>query len=225
MKVAVLGTGMVGQALAGKLAELNHAVTIGTRDPKATLARTTPDGMGTPPLKGWLDQHAQVKLATFAEAAAGAELLVNATSGRGALEALQSAKAHLDGKVLVDISNPLDFSKGMPPTLSVCNTDSLGEQLQRAFPTLKVVKTLNTVNANLMVNPKLLAGGEHTMLLCGDDAAAKSQVTALLKSFGWSDVLDLGGIANARASEMYLATWVRLYGTLKTPMFSIKVVR
>ncbi|MBX7101603.1 MAG: NAD(P)-binding domain-containing protein [Myxococcaceae bacterium] len=225
MKVAVLGTGMVGQALAGKLAELGHAVTMGTRDPKATLARTAPDGMGTAPLKGFLDAHPQVKLATFADAAAGAELLVNATSGRGALEALQLAKEHLAGKVLIDISNPLDFSKGMPPTLTVCNTDSLGEQLQRAFPALKVVKTLNTVNAHLMVNPTALAGGAHTMFVCGDDAAAKQQVTGLLQRFGWTDVLDLGGIANARATEMYLATWVRLYGTLKTPMFSIKVVR
>ena len=144
MKIAVLGTGMVGQALAGRLAELGHEVTVGTRDVAATLARTTPDGMGNPPYAAWAADHRQVRLAPFADAAAGAELLVNATSGDVSIAALQAAGTeNLAGKILIDIANPLDFSNGFPPTLFVKDTDSLGEQIQAAFPQLRVVKALN----------------------------------------------------------------------------------
>ena len=133
--------------------------------------------------------------------------------------------ANLDGKVLVDISNPLDFSKGMPPSLLVCNTDSLGEQVQRAFPGAKVVKTLNTVNAELMVDASKVKG-EHTLFMAGNDAGAKNQVRQVLTEwFGWKDVLDLGDITMARGTEMYLPLWVRMYGALQTPHFNIKVVR
>jgi 8-hydroxy-5-deazaflavin:NADPH oxidoreductase len=143
MKVAVIGTGMVGQALAGRLAELGHDVTVGTRDVQATLARTTPDGMGNAPYSAWAAQHPQIRLAAFADAAASAELLVNATSGNVSIAALQAAGAdNLAGKVLIDISNPLDFSKGFPPSLFVKDTDSLGEQIQAAFPRLRVVHVM-----------------------------------------------------------------------------------
>lgn len=227
MKIAVLGTSIVGKTLADKLASLGHDVVIGTRDPAASRARTAPGTFGEPSLAAFLADHPQIGLATFADAARHGELVVNATSGVGTLDALRRAGAdNLDGKVLVDISNPLDFSRGMPPTLTVCNDDSLGEQVQRAFPAARVVKTLNTVNAWLMVAPEMLGGGDHTMFVCGDDAGAKAAVTALLKDgFGWKDVLDLGGIAMARGTEMYLPLWVRLYGTLQNPNFSIKVVR
>lgn len=226
MQIGILGTGVVGQTLAAKLASLGHSVMIGTRDVKATLARSEPDGMGNPPFRVWQEKNPGVKLGVMAEAAAFGSLIINVLSGKGAIEGLGLAGKSLDGKILIDVTNPLDFSKGFPPSLFVGNTDSLGEQIQRAFPAAKVVKTLNTVNAWLMVDPSKLAGGDHTMFVCGNDAGAKAEVTTLLKQgFGWKDVLDLGDITNARATEGYLALWVRLYGTLKIPMFSVKVVR
>jgi hypothetical protein len=225
MKIAVLGTGMVGQAIAARLSGLGHDVTVGTRDPQATLARTEPDGMGNPPFSAWAADHADVRLATFAVAAAGAELVVNATSGSAALPALELAGAEsLAGKVLVDISNPLDFSKGFPPTLFVKDTDSLGEQIQRAFPQTRVVKTLNTLNATLMVDPKSL-GAESSIFVSGDDPVAKATVTELLQSFGHTDVIDLGDISTARGTEMLLPVWLRLMGALGTPAFNFKIVR
>ena len=174
MNVAVLGTGVVGQCFAAKISDLGHSVLVGTRDPTRTLARSDPDAMGNPPFRVWHEQHPAVGLVTFAAAAAQAEVVFSALSGMGALEALKLAGAeNLAGKVLIDASNPLDFSKGMPPTLSVCNVDSLGEQIQRAFPKTKVVKSLNTVNAHLMVDPQSLAGGDHTMLSPGTTRTRK----------------------------------------------------
>lgn len=225
MDIAVLGTGTVGRAIAGRLQQLGHAVTVGTRDPRATLARTEPDGMGNPPYAAWADEHPDVGLATFADAASAAELVVNASSGAATLEILASAGAdNLAGKVLLDISNPLDFSAGFPPTLFVKDTDSLGEQVQRAFPEAKVVKTLNTLNADLMVDPTTL-GQSSTVFVSGDDADAKATVTGLLESFGHDDVIDLGGIETARGTEMYLPVWLRLMGVLGTAHFNVKVVR
>ncbi len=210
MRVAVLGTGMVGRAVAERLVELGHAVTIGTRDPDATRARE--GGLPAP-------------LATYADAAAGAELVVNATNGQATLEVLGLAGAdNLAGKVLVDIANPLDFSQGMPPTLTVKDTDSLGEQVQRAFPDARVVKTLNTMNADLMVHPDKL-GRPHSVFVSGDDADAKQVVTGLLTELGHTDVIDLGGIETARGTEMYLPLWLRLMGALGTAEFNIHVVR
>jgi hypothetical protein len=226
MDVAVLGTGMVGRAIAGKLAELGHGVTVGTRDVDALLARTEVDAMGTGPFSGWRAEHPDVGLGTFAEAAAAGEMVVNATNGAGALEALAAAgTANLDGKVLMDISVPLDFSAGMPPSLFVSNTDSLGEQIQRAFPGAWVVKTLNTVNAFVMVEPSLVAAGEHTVFVSGNDNGAKATVGDLLRSFGWKHVLDLGDISTARGTEMYLPLWLRLWGALGTPNFNVAVVQ
>lgn len=225
-RFGVLGTGTVGRAVAAKLAELGHDVVVGTRDPAATLARTAPDGFGNPPLAVWLEQHPGIQLGTFTQAAAHGEILVNATSGHGSLEALEAAgDDNLSGKVLIDLANPLDFSKGMPPSLSVCNTDSLGEQIQRAFPMLKVVKTLNTMNAYLMVGPTQLAGGDHTIFVSGNDIAAKATVTDVLRSFGWQDIVDLGDITTARGTEMLLPIWLRVWAATQTPMFSFKLVR
>lgn len=225
MNIAVLGTGMVGQAIAARLHELGHTVVVGTRDPQATLARTEPDPMGNPPFAAWHSAHAGVGLATFADAAAGAELVVNASSGAITLEVLALTGAeNLADKVLVDIANPLDHSAGFPPTLSVKDTDSLGEQVQRAFPQAKVVKALNTLTASLMVEPKSL-GESSTVFVSGEDAAAKATVVEILKSFGHDDVIDLGGIETARGPEMFLPLWLRLMGTLGTGRFNIKVVR
>jgi predicted dinucleotide-binding enzyme len=225
MNIAVLGTGMVGQALAARLLELGHDVVVGTRDPEATGRRKEPDAMGNPPFSAWLEAHPAARLATFADAAAGAQLVVNATSGTGALPALEQAGAdNLAGKVILDISNPLDFSAGFPPTMFVKDTDSLGEQIQRTFPQARVVKTLNTLNANLMVNPKQL-GQESSVFVSGNDEAAKATVTELLQSFGHTDVIDLGDISTARGTEMLLPVWLRLMGALGTPAFNFKIVR
>jgi len=227
MRIGVLGTGMVGQVLAAKLAEAGHEVVVGTRDPAATLARQEPDGYGNPPFSAWHAQHPDVKVGSFADAASHGELVVNATAGAASLDALRLAgEANLHGKVLVDLANALDFSKGMPPSLLVANTDSLGERLQRAFPDVKVVKSLNTMNALLMADPGQLADGDHTVFVCGDDDEAKAQVTQLLtEAFGWRDVIDLGDLSAARATEMVLPIWLRLMGTLRTPAFNFKVVR
>jgi predicted dinucleotide-binding enzyme len=124
-----------------------------------------------------------------------------------------------------DVSNPLDFSAGMPPTLSVCNDDSVGESIQRAFPDARVVKSLNTVNADVMVDPGIVPG-KHTMFVSGNDEGAKEEVKLLLESFGWADdaILDLGDIGAARGQEMYLPLWLRLYGASGTAHLNVTVV-
>lgn len=226
MKIAVLGTGVVGRALTAGLARQGHQVVMGTRDVAATLERDEPDGMGNPPYREWRNDHPDVDLATFAEAAAGGEIVVNATSGAVILDALRRAgEEHLAGKVLLDVANPLDFSAGMPPTLLVKDTDSLGEQVQRAFPRARVVKALNTMNAVMMVDPGQLAGGDHTVFLAGNDAEAKAQVSDLLRGWGWTDIIDLGDISGSRGAEMLLPIWLRLMGALGTPAFNFKIVR
>ncbi|MDF2701909.1 MAG: oxidoreductase, coenzyme F420-dependent [Rubrobacteraceae bacterium] len=226
MRFGILGTGVVGKTIAARLAGLGHEVMIGTRDPEETMSRTEPDRYGNPPFSAWHEEHPKVGLGTFAEAAAHGETVVNATAGAVSLEALEQAGGdNLSGKVLMDISNPLDFSRGMPPTLLVSNTDSLGEQIQRRFPEAKVVKTLHTMNAQLMVDPAQLGGGDHTVFVGGDDAEAKATVKDLLRSFGWSDIIDLGDITTARGTEMMLPVWVRLFGALQKPLFNFKLVR
>jgi predicted dinucleotide-binding enzyme len=226
MRIGVLGTGVVGQALSGKMAELGNEVMVGTRDVDDLMART--EGQwGSPPFSEWLAKHHGVEVGTFAQAARHGELVFNATNGQGTLEALEAAgEENLSGKVVVDVSNPLDFSAGMPPTLFVCNTDSLAEQIQRAFPQARVVKTLNTVNANVMVDPNLVADGDHHVFVSGDDQPAKDQVISVLKDwFGWKNVLDLGDLTTARGPEMYLALWLRFYAVFGSPMATVKVVR
>ena len=201
MRIAVLGAGVVGQTLAGKLRELGHDVQIGTRNPR--------DGA-----------------VHYADAAAGAELVINATNGAGSLEALaQAGGENLTGKVLIDVANALDFSRGRPPIVGVANDDSLGEQIQRAYPEARVVKALNTVNAGVMVDPGIIPG-EHVLPIAGNDDAAKGQVRELLGSFGWTGdrVIDLGDIGAARAMEMYLPLWLRLYQAVGTPQVNFVVV-
>lgn len=208
---AVLGTGAVGRTIAARLVELGHEVRLGTRDPDATRAR-----------EGWSDVP-DVDLVTLAEATDGADLVVHAGNGAAALDLLTLA-GDLSGRVLVDISNPLDFSSGFPPTLSVKDTDSLGEQIQRAFPDTFVVKTLNTLTAELMVHPDRLPE-PTSVFVSGDDAPAKERVTAFLTEMGHRDVIDLGGIETSRGVEMWLPLWLRLMGSLGTAEFNLKVVR
>ncbi|WP_437931174.1 NAD(P)-binding domain-containing protein [Sorangium sp. So ce291] len=215
MKIAVLGTGMVGKAIGSKLVSLGHAVKLGARAAKNEKAAA------------WSAQcGADASHGTFAEAAAFGEIVFNCTAGSGSIDALTAAgAANLNGKILIDIANPLDFSGGMPPTLFVSNNDSLGERIQRAFPELKVVKTLNTVNADLMVNPAQLKG-DHDMFVSGNDAEAKAFVKEILtRWFGWKSVIDLGDISTARGTESFLLLWLRLWGALGTFNFNVKVVR
>lgn len=216
MQFGVLGTGMAGQTIASKLVSLGHTVMMGSRQAGNEKAVTWVQSAGALAREG-----------AFADAARFGEIVVNATAGAASLAALtQAGTDNLAGKILIDIANPIDPASGMPPALSICNTDSLGEQIQRAFPDTRVVKALNTVNANVMVNPGLVPG-DHTIFVCGNDPQAKARVIALLGSFGWasSNILDLGDISNARGTEMYLALWLRLWRTIGTGYFNIRVVR
>lgn len=215
MKLAVLGTGQVGRTLASKLLTLGHEVRIGAREANNQNATDWAEGAGAGASSG-----------TFAEAAAFGEAVLNCTNGMSALEALEAAGAeNLKGKVLLDVANPLDFSHGMPPTLSVCNEDSLGERIQRAFPEARVVKTLNTMGHAIMVDPRGLPESTQ-VFLSGNDAEAKNLVRGLLESMGWQseEILDLGGITTARGTEMWLPLWLRIMSATGTAAFNLKIV-
>ena len=214
MKIGVLGTGMVGNALATKFAGIGHEVKMGARDAKNEKAVAWAASAG-----------ANASPGTFADAAAFGEIVLNCTSGAGSLDALKAAgAANLRGKVLVDVANPLDFSRGMPPSLFTGANDSLGERIQAAFPDARVVKALNTVSASVMVDPKRVPGVSD-LFVCGNDAAAKAEVTRILKEwFGWPVVVDLGDITAARATEAYLLLWLRLWGAFQTADLNVHVV-
>jgi 8-hydroxy-5-deazaflavin:NADPH oxidoreductase len=213
MRIAVIGTGMVGRTLGDGLSKVGHDVVVGTRDPARTRAR---DEWATTSLS----------LASYNEVGAGADLFVNATSGEASLEALQAVgEDALAGKVLIDVSNALDHSSGFPPSLFVSNTDSLAEQLQRAFPRTRVVKAFNTMTVAVMVNPRALGGGDTTVFVAGNDADARATVAGVATDLGWTDVMDLGDLTAARGLEMWLPLWLRLFSTVGVPMFNIKVVR
>lgn len=201
MRFGVLGTGVVGTTLAAKLRELGHDVKVGSRD------GSKGDG-------------------TFGDVAAHGELVVNCTAGAASLTALEQAgDENLRGKVLIDVANPLDFSGGFPPRLTVCNDDSLAERIQRRFPEARVVKTLNTVGAPVMVEPGIVPG-EHTIFVAGDDEAAKEEVIQLLGSIGWSRerVIDLGGIEASRGPEMYLPLWISLFRRHGSRLLNVSVL-
>lgn len=224
-KAGVFGTGVVAQIISEKLASLGHDVMIGTRNMQQTLSRSEKDMFGRPGFRDWHTANKNIKLGTFGMAAAFGEVLVNATNGSGALAAMELAgRENLAGKVMLDISNPLDFSRGFPPSLTICNTDSLAEQIQAAYPELKLVKSLNTMNAYIMVNPGMIPG-DHTVFMSGNDAGAKADVKSLLQAIGWenSNILDLGDVTTARGTEMLLPLWVRLYGSLKHGMFNFHI--
>ncbi|GAA4934800.1 NADPH-dependent F420 reductase [Streptomyces coeruleoprunus] len=214
MKITVLGTGGGGRAHTAKLLELGHEVYVGTRDPEATLARTEPDMMGNPPYGQWLAQHPGVTLLPFGEAAAAAdELVINGIDGHNARAALAAIADDLVGKVLIDYAVPYIYRHetehpwptpwGVMPKLDPCDTDSLAEQIQRALPDTKVVKSFVTQEQTTVVNPKSVGGGDHTMFVAGDHADAKRAATELLKAYGWTDILDLGPLVCARGMEMY----------------------
>lgn len=225
MKISVLGTGMVGRAHAEKLTSLGYEVMIGTQDVEKTMAKDKPDDMGNPPFSVWHKDHKQIMLASFAQAAKHGEIIVEALHGDIVVKVLTTVATDLADKILIDIANPLDFTKGMPPSLFISNTDSLGEHVQKALPRTKVVKTFNTMNAMLQVNPQMLKEGDHHIFISGNDVKAKVSVTGILKSYGWKNIIDLGDITTARGTEMLMPFWLRLWGTLKTPMFNYKIVQ
>jgi 8-hydroxy-5-deazaflavin:NADPH oxidoreductase len=214
MRIGIFGTGMVGETLGSKLVSLDHEVKLGGREAKndkggAWAAKAGP----------------KASYGTFAEAAAFGEIVFLCTKGEFAVDAAKSAAGALDGKILVDVTNPLDFSQGFPPVLSIAGTDSLGERVQAALPNAKVVKTLNTVACSVMVDPSL-PGHDTDLFVSGNDADAKVTVTKFLREqLGWKSVFDLGDITTARGTESYLALWVRLFGVMKTGDFNIKIVR
>lgn len=216
MRIGVLGTGVVGQTLATKLVAVGHDVVMGSREaanPKAADWVTSTEGRG--------------RAGAFAEAAEHGEIVANATSGQASLAALELAGAeNLAGKVLVDVANPLDFSHGVPPSLTVANTDSLGEQIQRAFPAARVVKALNTVTASVMVSPDDLAAPTN-LFIAGNDSGAKATTIDLLGFLGWEAerIVDLGDITAARGTEAYLLLWVWVMQALGTPAFNISIIK
>jgi predicted dinucleotide-binding enzyme len=212
MRIAVLGTGPVGRTLAAAFARLGHEVTVATRDPSATMARD--------------EWTLDLSLVPFGELRGDVDLVVNATNGQRSLDALGGLPPDvLAGTVLLDVANPLDSSQGFPPTLAVKDTDSLAEQIQRAFPDARVVKALNTVNAMVMVDPARVGDGGTTMFLAGDDAGARATVGELLRSLGWRDVVEFDELSAARGMEMWLPLWVRLMMRLGTPDFNLRIVR
>ncbi len=217
MKIAVLGTGTVGETIGSKLVELGHSIMMGSRIATNEKAKT------------FVTKHnGKANAGTFSDAAAFGEIIFNCTSGVGTLDALKLAgENNLNGKIIIDISNPLDFSKGMPPSLSIVNTNSLGEEIQKTFPATKVVKALNTMWCGLMVNPGLINGGDHNTFIAGNDPDAKLKVKEILKSFGWieKNILDLGDITKARGLEMYLPLWLSIYGATSNGAFNIKLVK
>lgn len=216
MKIAVFGTGMVGDTIGSKLIEVGHSVMMGSRTSDNEKAKT------------FVSKHnGKASAGTYADAACFGEIIFNCTAGVGSIEALKLAgEESLNGKIIVDIANPLDFSKGMPPSLAIVNTNSLGEEIQKTFPQTKVVKTLNTMWCGLMVNPAMINGGDHSVFISGNDDDAKQKVKEILKSFGWAEknILDLGDISKARGTEMYLPLWLNIYGATNNGAFNIKIV-
>jgi 8-hydroxy-5-deazaflavin:NADPH oxidoreductase len=222
MKVAIIGSGIVGQTLGKKLVELGHDVILGTRDPNKLDEAKGWAGS----LSDWLTAVGnKATVATFAAAAAQGEIVINASHGMASLAILETVGAeNLQGKILIDVANELDFSQGMPPKSLAADTTSLGEKIQAAFPNTKVVKTLNTMSCAVMVNPKQLADGNHTVFVSGNDADAKAKVTELLQSFGWTDIFDLGDITSARGTEMMMPIWLRAFGKLGNVPYNFKIV-
>jgi 8-hydroxy-5-deazaflavin:NADPH oxidoreductase len=219
---------MVGQGLALALQAQGHDVVFGTRDVAASLANTQPSAYGLPSFGVWHKDHAGMRVATFAEAAQVGDVLINASNGGVSLEVLRLAKLQTVGnKVLIDVANDLDASKGMPPISRSSDIAGAGlaEQIQAAYPQLRVVKTFNTMNVRVMVNPGLVAGGDSTIFMSGNDGDAKQTVQGILQSFGWKDILDLGDISSSRAVEMLMPVWLRIMGVMGQAPFNFKIAR
>ncbi|NUP75008.1 MAG: NAD(P)-binding domain-containing protein [Sinomonas sp.] len=214
MDIGIIGSGAVGRALGAAFRRLGHGVTIGSRD------------AAKPEALEWAEEHG-ARATDFPDAAEAGELLVNATAGAASLDVFLSiGEEAIGGKVLIDVANRLDFSAGFPPFVAFSHHMSLGEELQHAFPSLRVVKALNTMNNSVMVAPQRVGGGAHDVFMAGDDADAKSDVADLLAAMGWhrERIRDLGGIRAARGVELYLPLWLELMGALGTAEFNLRIV-
>jgi predicted dinucleotide-binding enzyme len=200
-RVGVLGSGEVGRRLAAGFRSRGHDVMIGSRDPSK------------PELREWVSgDGAGVEPGTFAQAAEHGELLALAVLGDAADEAIADARpGNFTGKVVIDAMNPLDFSGGFPPKLSISGEDSLGERVQRSLPGARVVKAFNTIGNAYFVDPKF-GDGEPTMLIAGDDEGAKRTVRDVLADFGWLDTVDIGDIEGSRELEAICIAWVKIGG-------------
>lgn len=217
MNIAVFGTGTVGDTIGSRLIELGHQVMMGSRSADNEKAAA------------FVAKHKKgASAGTYATAAKFGEVLFNCTKGDGSIEALKMAGDAINGKIVIDVSNPLDFSKGMPPSLlpELSNTNSLGEEIQKTFPQAHVVKTLNTMWCGLMVNPTMIGGGDHTNFICGNNVEAKTKVKTLLNQFGWKNenLLDLGDITNARGTEAVLPIWLRVWSATQNGVFNFKII-
>jgi 8-hydroxy-5-deazaflavin:NADPH oxidoreductase len=215
-KIGILGTGVVGSTIGSRLIELGYEVKMGSRTATNEKAQK------------WVTTNGErASAGTFAEAARFGELLFLCVRGDTALQILEQAgPKNFSGKTVIDISNPLDFSQGMPPFLipGLTNTNSLGEEVQRMLPDAHVVKTLNIVNCEVMVNARK-SGGDPTMFVSGNNAAAKAETTEILRQFGWNDIIDLGDISTARGTEMLLPIWLRTWKATQNGYFAFKIVR
>ncbi|MBD0297118.1 MAG: NAD(P)-binding domain-containing protein [Bacteroidota bacterium] len=219
MKIGILGTGVVGETIGSALINKDHQVLMGSRKAGNDKAKTWVKRAGKSASEG-----------TFSDAALFGEVIFLCLNGGYALDALDTVKRDdINGKILIDLTNPLDFTRGMPPfILHEYHDRSLGEKIQETVPNAYVVKTLNTVNCNVMVEPRKINNGNHSLFICGDDANAKNQVMHfLVDNFGWlpESFIDLGDIRAARVTEAYVPLWAMMYQALGTPAFSIKVVR
>jgi 8-hydroxy-5-deazaflavin:NADPH oxidoreductase len=222
MRVTILGTGNVGQTLAEKFIAKGHHVTLGTRNVEETSNREK--------FKEWQTSNSTVVIEEMNKAVSSGEIVINALNGAATLPVFAAIEANnLNNKIVIDVANPLDFSKGFPPTLSegLINNNSLGEALQVLIPNARVVKTLNTMWCGLMLNPTMINEGNHINFMCGNDEDAKSKVVALLNEFGWNNenILDLGDITNARGTEAYLLLWTRVYAATQNGAFNLQIVK
>lgn len=222
MKITIVGTGIVGQTFAEKFIELGYSVIIGTRNVEETINREN--------FKEWHSKNGNVVVENFNQAISLGDIVLNALKGEVVISTFSSIEEkNLKDKIVIDITNPLDFSNGFPPFLieNLNNTNSLGEELQKVIPSAKVVKTLNTMWCGVMINPKLVNNGSHTNYICGNDIEAKKIVISILDQFGWDleNILDLGDITNARGTESILMIWTRIYGKMPSGAFNFKIVQ
>jgi 8-hydroxy-5-deazaflavin:NADPH oxidoreductase len=215
-RIGILGTGQVANTISNALIQLGYEVKMSSRT--ANNEKAT----------GWAKSNGRMASnGTFTDAALFGQIIFNCTKGEHTLDVFNMAGiSNFNNKIIIDVSNPLDFSKGMPPTLipSLANTNSLGEEIQKLLPDAKVVKTLNIVNCEVMVRASK-CGGQATMFLAGNDSDAKKEVSNLLNQFGWDDLIDLGSIVHARSTEMMFPIWLSIYMATQNGYLAFKVIR
>jgi predicted dinucleotide-binding enzyme len=208
IKIGILGTGGVGRTLAVKLFSEGHEVMIGTRNVDETLSKTESDAAGNLPFKEWQEENHNINLGTFADAAKFGEAIILATLGIVTLNAIDmSGKENFKNKVVIDTTNPLDFSKGVPPQFTATPGNSLGEQIQKHIPEARLVKAFNTIGAHIMINPKR-EEGIPDLFIAGNDESVKNQFKDLIGNWGWGSIIDMGDISQAYWLETFAMLWI-----------------